>query len=286
MLKTLLCPITGNAADRAALDAAAVIARHFAGHVDVLHVKPDTAAMTPYLGDGMSPAVIGQIIEESERRAESEAALARATFDVWARERALPVSDKPALSDAASCAWRLEGGAEDGWIGQLGRLADLTVLPAAREGSTVGETLAFEAALLDTGRPVLLAPARALAIDAVAVIGWNGSPEAGRAIGAALPLLAAAREVHVVAVAEAKREAADPTAVTNYLAWHRISAKAQVIADPQAAAAAAIDAECDRLGAGLLVVGGYTHSRLRELLFGGVTTHVSRAPRIPVLMAH
>lgn len=285
MVKTLLCPITGTAADRAALDAAAQLARRFSAHIDVLHIKPDASDMIPYLGDGMAPGVISQIVEESERRAAEEAAKARATFDLWSREREIPEKATPDRSDAPSCAWRQETGAMDRWVAQLGRLTDIVVLPAGREDATVGASLAFEAALLDTGRPVLLAPAQALDVNGVAVIGWNGSPEASRAIAAALPLLAAAREVHVVTIAE-KGRTAEPAAAARYLAWHRIDAKVHLVAASDIAASTEIDAACVAHGAELLVMGGYTHSRLRELLFGGVTAHVSKAPKIPVLLAH
>lgn len=285
MLKALLCPITGNPADRSALDTAARIARRFAAHVEVLHIKPDASDMIPYLGDGMAPDVINQVIEKSERRADEQAAAARATFSRWSRECDLPEMTAPTVSDSPSSAWRQENGTEDRWIAQLGRLADVVILPAVRNDAAVGATLAFEAALLDTGRPVILAPPQSLDVSGVSVVAWNGSPESARAITAALPLLAAAREVHVVTIEERNR-AADPAAVAGYLAWHRIDARVHRIATSDIAVSTEIDAACVAHGAGLLVMGGYTHSRLRELLFGGVTAHVAKAPRIPVLLAH
>lgn len=283
MIKSILCPIAGVASDRLALDCAAVLAQHFLAHVDVLHAKPDSTEIAPYLGEGMSPSLISQVIEDAERRAEAQAGIARATFDAWAGARAMPVMAKPSANEAASCAWLPASGAQDKWIATHGRLADVTVVATAKDEASVGATLAFEAALLDTGKPVLLAATRPLSPAGVVLVAWNGSAEAGRAVGAALPLLAAAREVHVVTIEESHRRA-DPETLARYLAWHRIDAKTRLITgkDPTTA----IDEACATLGAGLLVMGGYTHSRLRELIFGGVTAHVVKQATIPVLLAH
>lgn len=284
MIKSILCPIDGTASDRSALDSAAELARHFLAHVDVLHAKPDAGDLAPYIGEGMSPMLIGQIVESAERRAEEQAATAREMFDRWSRERELAVIAKPGVTAVASCAWLPASGAQDRWIATHGRLADLTVIGAPRDDTSVAATLAFEAALLDTGRPVLLAPGP-LTLPGVVVVAWNGSVEAARAVAAAMPLLAKASEVHIVTIEESQRRA-DPEALARYLAWHRIGADARLIATEGAIATKAIDEECTRHGASLLVMGGYTHSRLRELIFGGVTAHVIKAAAIPVLLAH
>lgn len=285
MIRSILCPVSGGTGDRASLDAAAVVARQFAAHVQVLHARPDASEIGPYLGEGMSPALIGQIMDEAQRRAERQAALARAGYDAWSRACEMAPADAPTVGEAPTCAWIEESGAAEKWIARLGRLADLTVVPSLSLDASVGATLAFEAALLDTARPVLLASTRPLAVDGVAVVAWNGSAEAARALGASLPLLATSREVHVVTIEEGGRQA-DPEAVVRYLAWHRIGARGVLIAGKGSAAGAAIAAECATRGAGLLVMGGYTHSRLRELIFGGVTAQMTRDAAIPLLLAH
>lgn len=285
MIKTILCPITGIASDRPALDAAAELARRFLAHVDVLHAKPDAADLAPYLGEGMSPMLINQIVESAERRAEEQAASARAMFDGWSREQALPSMSTPGVTAAGSCAWLPASGAQDRWIATHGRLADLTVVGTPGEDAGVAATLAFEAALLDTGKPVLMVPSRPLAPPGTAVVAWNGSAEAARAVAASLPLLAMASRVHVVTIEEGHRQA-DPGALARYLAWHRIGAEARLIAGKGVVATTMIDEECARHGATLLVMGGYTHSRLRELIFGGVTAHVIKSASTPVLIAH
>jgi len=285
MFASLLCPVAGADSDRSSLAAAAVMAHGFGAHVRVLHARPDPTAMLPYLGEGMSPGMIESLIADAESRAEARVATARTVFTAWAEARGLAQRDMPAVAGGASCAWHQEQGAEDAWIARHGRLADLIVLSATQPEPALAATASAEAALFDTGRPVLLAPELPLAVDGIALVAWNGSSQAARAVGAALPLLARARAVHVVTIAEGAQPA-DPAALVAYLAWHRIAATAQAHGRGEGSVAEAIDRMASTCGAGLLVMGAYTHSRLRELIFGGVTAHVLRACRRPTLLAH
>jgi nucleotide-binding universal stress UspA family protein len=285
MFARILCPIAGAAGDRRALDAAASLALAFSSHVEVLHARPDPTAFVPYLGEGMSPGAVEALIGDAERRAEESERRASEAFASWSRERGVAQSKAAASPRVASCSWRREDGAEDFWIARRGRLADLVVVAAPGGEASVAATAAAEAALLDTGRPVLLAPSAPVVVAGVAVVAWNGSQQAARAVGAALPLLARAREVHVVTIEEAGRPA-DPTDLAEYLAWHGVAARARMADRDAAGIAATIDAACTQSAAALLVMGAYTHSRVRELIFGGVTAHTLRDCRIPTLLAH
>ncbi|MFM8678201.1 MAG: universal stress protein [Alphaproteobacteria bacterium] len=284
MLACILCPVPGAPSDRQALDAAASIALAFDCHVVALHARPDPLAFVRYLGEGMSPGAIEALIADARRRGEEREAIARRTFDDWTRGRGIAEAQAPGTA-GATCSWRREDGAEDAWIVRHGRLADMTILPVPGKEPGPAATVAAEAALIETGRPVLLAPPSPLALGGTAVVAWNASAQAARAVAAALPLLARARSVVVASVEEGGRPA-DPQALAQWLRWHRIEASGRRIARGAEGVAAAIDVACAEAGASLLVMGGYTHSRLRELIFGGVTAHALRSARIPVLMAH
>jgi nucleotide-binding universal stress UspA family protein len=191
----------------------------------------------------------------------------------------------PSGPRAASCAWRTEDGAEDVWIARCGKLADLVVIAAQVSEASVAAAAAAEAALFDTGRPVLLAPAPPLALSGRIFVAWNGSQQAVRAIAAALPLLARAAAVEVAVIEETGR-VADPAELAAYLSWHGIAASPRRIPRDADSVAAILERAVAASGADMLVMGAYTHSRLRELVFGGVTAHVLRACRIPTLLAH
>lgn len=284
--KSILAPISGTDSDAHSLNLAARIAKRFAGHVDVLHAKADPRETMPYLGEGASPALIDQVMVSAEREADSRSSRAKAAFDTWQAGSGLTLAPAPGVVELPSCAYRVESGAEDKWIARLGRLSDLTIVPEPGENGSVAAMLAFEAALLDTGRPVMMAPSKYVINDSGSVvIAWNGSAESSRALSAGIPFLANAKSVHVVAVEESANSP-DAEAVVRYLAWHRIGAQIRLASGKGRPAAQAIVAECEAVNAALLIMGGYTHNRLRQMIFGGVTAHVIRHATIPVLMGH
>ena len=119
-----------------------------------------------------------------------------------------------------------------------------------------------------------------------AVVAWNGSREASRAVACALPLLAEVGQVVVFTEADAKATERSGAELVEYLAWHGIPA---VVRSRQAADESTGHALLETVrsaGAGLLVMGAYTRSRLRQLVLGGVTREVIAHAHVPVLMAH
>jgi nucleotide-binding universal stress UspA family protein len=284
-IKTILCPIVGGEADASTLTLAATVARKFGAHVDIVHAKADPRDSMPYLGEGASPALIDQVLESAEKEGGVRATRAQQEFDDWRASSGLPIASGPGTG-GASCSFRGVAGAEDKWIARLGRLADLTVVAQPRDGGTVAAMLAFEAALLDTGHPVLIAPASGGgSLDGAALVAWNGSVESARAVTAGLPFLAGAKGVSVVTVEE-NANLPDGKGCADHLAWHGIRADVRGLGGKGRTAAQAIVADIEATKAGFLVMGGYTHNRLRQMIFGGVTALVLKSTTIPVLMAH
>jgi nucleotide-binding universal stress UspA family protein len=138
--------------------------------------------------------------------------------------------------------------------------------------------------LLTSTRPVLVVPHadHAGALDGPALVAWDGSVEATRAVAGALPLLRAARSTTVVAFGE---DAAPCAQLAAWLGRHGIAARTGHSMLDVDIGEALLTMAAD-LGAGLLVMGGYGHARYRELLLGGVTATVLRAMTLPVLLAH
>jgi nucleotide-binding universal stress UspA family protein len=135
---------------------------------------------------------------------------------------------------------------------------------------------------------VLFVPPSAHGADFVtgnALIAWNGTIESFHAVVAALPILRKAKSVHVCSIAEKDFTAKIAEQLIAYLTWQGIAARA--VTPPKAKSVeAAIQAAIKTVAADLLVMGAYSHSRLREIVFGGVTRHFLEAAKIPVLMAH
>ena len=145
----------------------------------------------------------------------------------------------------------------------------------------------FDAAVFGSGRPALLVPEN-LAFDMTdhIMIAWNGSLEASRAVLGAMPLLHLANRVSIFAEPQYDAEGVDSADLVESLSWHGIRAHPVVRqANGYSTGAALIDA-ATKQEATLIVMGAYTHSRLRQSFLGGVTKHLLAHALIPLLMSH
>jgi nucleotide-binding universal stress UspA family protein len=142
--------------------------------------------------------------------------------------------------------------------------------------------------ILNCGRPVLLIP-HAGHFDAIGknvLIGWDGSVAAIRAVSGALPLLRHAPAVKAIMFMEEGRKAGlTRIDLEQYLARHGVQTEV-LQRQSTGEVGSALLATCGELECDLLVMGGYGHSRFREILLGGVTRSVLTEMRVPVLMAH
>lgn len=181
----------------------------------------------------------------------------------------------------------------DDGLARLARFADLVVVgqddPDEAPAGSVVRIPDFVA--LNCARPVLVAPRCDPAdpdMDRV-LLAWDGSRDASFAMSAALPLLAQARGVTVLALGAAGRDAATAPAdladAIAFLTRHRVAANSLVLPTGLDTGRTLLEAARE-LGCGLLVMGCYGHSRLRELCLGGASRTVLADARIPVVFAH
>lgn len=148
----------------------------------------------------------------------------------------------------------------------------------------------IEALLFQTGIPTLLIPysgAREFHADK-ALIAWNGSAQAARALRAAMPLLAMSKSVLVAIVDEGQPPAGEAQGadIGAYLARHGLDVTVRTIANAHEGAGQALLNLAVDEDATWLVMGAYGHSRIRQFLLGGVTRHILGRATIPVLMVH
>ncbi|MBM3538383.1 MAG: universal stress protein [Alphaproteobacteria bacterium] len=288
-LKIVLAVVTGRDNDKATLDVALSLARRFGAHIDALHIKGDPRDAIPFLGEGASGVLIEQIMTAAERDAGTRSGKARAAFDAWRAASGLKLITHPGeAGGGATVAWREDVGAEEECMARRGRLSDVIALGRPPADDSGASTVLLETALFDTGKPVLVAPPVPLAVppvDSPVVIFWTGSAEAARAIGGAIPLLSASSRVLIIS-SNVAGKVAESAGLVDYLQWHGVRAQARDPLDITPAAGGELLAAAKREGAGLLVMGAYTQSRLRQLIYGSVTKHVLTSAELPVLMAH
>ncbi len=288
MVKTILVAATGNEGDAATFAAALAVARLFAAHIEALHVKLDAVnlavAMTTDAGAG---AVTAGLIEQLEQDASERETRARGIFARFCAGAGLAEAATPAPGGATapSAEFHVESGEEPRWIPAYGTAADLIVACRGSDEDIPARST-IEAALLETGRPVLIPAAAALPerFERIA-IAWKPTPQAARAVALAMPFLRRAKEVLVVTADEDPDAGHDSDRLVRNLAWHGLAVSAERVAPgPEGAAASLVAAIVGRVD--LLVMGGYGHSHLREWVFGGFTQHVLAGAPLPVLMAH
>ncbi len=290
--KSILVPVGDAAGGSPAMDLALRVAAAFSAHVIGLHVRTDPATAVPLVGEGMSGAMVEEMMAAAERLAAARAATARTVFDEACARHGVPLATAPAAGPGAagpSAEWVDVTGREEEVVAWRGRLSDLVVITRPREGAESRTTMTVNAALMESGRPLLLAPSTPPAeVARTVAIAWNGSAEAGRAVAASLPLLARAQTVTILSVSEDERTAGAPAGeLAAYLAWHGIAARCETVAaGPHGHAGEALLSECTGRGIDLLVMGAYTHSRLRQLILGGVTRQVLHHADLACLLSH
>lgn len=286
-MKVILVPVTATETAVGALKTAFALGRRFEAHVAALHVRADPRNAMPYMGEGMSGVVLQEILAAAERDALERAKTARAVFEAAAREANAPMRETPEPQGGFSTAWREEAGREDEVVSKRARLADVVVVSAQATRQQAVVSMMMEAALLESGRPVLISPSSGVGgLGRHVAVAWSGSAEGSHAVASALPLLRAAEQVTVISVGEGPESQTAADGLKQYLAWHDIGADIALPPAGSEGAGAAILGETKRLGADLLVMGAYTHNRFRQMLFGGVTRHILAEAEIPVLIAH
>ena len=191
-------------------------------------------------------------------------------------------------SSGPSYGWLDNAPAGEGFVGSHGRVFDVTVLgrPTA---NTVGlHNRAIESSLFESGRPVLLAPPAAPSqIATTIMVHWNGSPEQTRTTAFAMPLLQQAHRVIVLNVAGGQGVSGPPAQqLVTYLKRGGVPAELMNVGLEGRSTGEVVLAVAKAQGCDLLVKGAFTQSRLRQMIFGGTTSHILANADLPVLMAH
>ncbi|MBV9115788.1 MAG: universal stress protein [Acetobacteraceae bacterium] len=286
-IRKLLLPLTGTAAGEAALLTSLAIARLWGAHVLALHVRVDSRDVAPLAGEGLSGAMIEEMMAATEKESGHRAQAVRLMFDRFVSANAVALGEPHARSGATASFAAVTGREED-IVAQQARLADLTVVPHPEAGEDVSSSDALHAVLFDSGRPVLIAPqVPPRSIGTRICVGWNGTAESASAVSAALPWLQRAEAVRILSAEGYQRRGPAAPELAAYLALHGVDAEVEVFrcrpGGPGSAGAPLLAAARD-FGCDLLALGAYSHSRLRQLILGGVTRHVLEKADLPVMM--
>lgn len=285
-MKRVLVPLLGQSGDRSALDAAAAFLKGHGGHIEAKLYRRNPKDVMPIVGEGFSATAIEQVMDAAEAAARDQDKSVKATFDSWQDATGVTVgAAKPGDSTVTAELESVVGPILNTFT-KRGRLADLIVFarPMA-QGQPDRESL-LEAAMMDTGKPVLLVPDDgSTTAGKTVILAWNGSKEAARAVSVAMPILTRADSVTVLTVKDGD-VTADPQELADALKLNGVNATAAVAEMVKAGVANTLDSEAAKIKADLVVIGAYSHSRMREFIMGGVTDDMLNEIQLPVLLVH
>ena len=283
----ILAPLTGGAGDATILASAFAAAAPFAAHVVALFVRPDPAEAMPFFGEGVSGAMAQEIVDTAKEAAEKAAAEAHATIAASAKTFGAIVTDNPEKRDSVSVSFREVQGNFADRVAMESRLSDLVVFGPLKQGDRPGMAEAFEATLLETGRPVVLTGQQAPKNFARRIaIGWDGSGACARALLAAMPYLARAETIELLSIRKPNAECESCDAAREYLSLHGLSCQERMFDAGNRSIGEVLLEAASQGGADLLVLGGYGHKSLLQMFSGGVTKHVVAHAELPLFLVH
>lgn len=286
-IKTMLVPVAGSETDRVVLSLALRLARPLQAHLEFLHLRvgpEEVAARAKELAlYGSMPEVLNQL-----QCGQMDVATSAINYvQRFCSEHGIPQPALPNSATGVTANYLEETGPATETLLFHARHSDLVIVGRSYHLDLMPKAL-IEKLLAESGRPLLIAsrePSPDL-LDTV-VVGWKETPEAARAVSAALPILKLARHVVLVNVAESSNIGLSGLEhLSAQLVWHGIAAEVRTVGDGLAPAAALLKEVATDLNAGLLVVGGFGHGRLRETVFGGVTRSLIDGASLPVFMIH
>ena len=274
-LKDLLVHVDNDPACGARVDVAAALAAKHDAHLTGIHLMG-----WPRLPGYVEVELPQTFLDEQRHELEGLAREAETRFNEAARRRGVQGE------------WRVDTGDIVGTTKLHARYADLTIVGQGIDLKDAPHDLGFlpQELALSVGRPVLVVP-RYGTFDTVGkrvLVAWNGSREATRAVHDALPILKLAVKVTLLSIdPEGDTAARIPTAdIALHLARHGVTAECMWNLGVDISVGDQLLSRADDIGADLIVMGAYGHSRLRELVLGGATRHILQHMTVPVLMSH
>jgi nucleotide-binding universal stress UspA family protein len=278
-MKTILVPTENIAGMRSTLETALVLAQRANGYIEGFPLRLGLREFVTVELSGSFP------VESYQEQSNQEMAEARRLFEGFMTERGVK---RAGVENSVSCGWLDNAPEGESFIGSYGRVFDVIVMSRPDADSTGLHNRAIESGLFESGRPVLLAPpSPPKKIATNIMIHWNGSTEQARTNAFAKPLLRQADRVTVLNVIGGQN-VPGPSAnqVLRQLQYSGLAAKAMNVELEGRSTGEAVLAAATAEGCDLLIKGAFTRNRLRQMIFGGATSHIMAHAELPVLMAH
>jgi len=286
-MKVILVPVSNRPESKVALQVAAGLAQRIEANIVGCHLRPHRNRDSDYKSRGL-PLFGGanrKGLDAFDAKSTKSAAVQSAkVFAKVVEDADFNVVNKPRLGATSCATWREYVGSPDRLMGIRGPVADLCVVSRPAAKGHIGRMFLL-AALMHSGRPVLVVPPKLAKVPGRRVaIAWNQSAEVSRVVSACMPILQTADQVTIISCGPENRPGPKASQLSVYLRNYGVKAKTVVSRghNEQVELMAAYNGS----KSDLLLMGAYSRSRLREIVFGGMTEHMLVNARIPVIMQH
>jgi len=256
-IRKILLPLQGATTTEAAFTTAVMIARMWDAHLAVLDVVPD-------------------------RKQEGRM---RNLFERMVAQHGLAIVSSKPNANAPTASFTALIGREPEVVAYQARLVDTVIVAHPASDKEVSSSDALHAVLFDSAKPVVIAPRAAPStIGQRICIGWNGAAESAAAVLSALPWLHRAQSIRVLWSDEYQRRGPFAPELETYLTLHDVKTDRRAFRAVNNSVGAGLLAAANHFACDLLVMGAYSHSRLRQFFLGGVTRHALEHATIPLMM--
>jgi nucleotide-binding universal stress UspA family protein len=284
-MRTLLVHMEDSPQLSSLLKAALLIARRFGSHIEALHVPQILPSMLPLSPEG--GLATADVMASLEQGAEDANQRLRAVFDQFMTAETIVQTPIGAATDEPSANWNEVSQTDQDTLPSRGRIFDLIIVGRPVAGQFAPSMVALESALFESGRPLLIVPPDPVQqIGRKVAIAWNGSTETARTVAFALPFLQQAEEILVVSVEQGMVPGPSGQDLAQNLTRSGLAIRARHVDAEGRSIGEVMLAESRAFDADLLIKGAYTQSRLRQMIFGGATSHILAHADLPVFMAH
>lgn len=269
------------------VEAAVSAAKCFNAYLEVLHVQISPTVVIGPGTYGITAEAMRGISAAAERHMSESVEQVRERLGEIASRLGVPIVGGPGEAGEGASVALVAGkqGLRSAVVSLRGRVADMVLVRQPSVETLTSAT--FEAALKETGRPVLVLPKGVTEVGARRVgIAWNGRMEVARAVGASLGLLASADEVHVLSSRKRSQSAPSPEQLADYLGLHGIKVTLNNLEVDGPIVAEALLEQIGMLDLDLMIAGAYSRSRLRDVIFGSVTQRILTGSPIPLVVSH
>ena len=236
----------------------------------------------------MSGSMIEEMMDLAEKDGIERAKITREKFDAFVAANAVRLNDEPSAGDGqVTASLTFYEGREDEMVARLGKVSDVLICSRPNPDSDRPPLVMVHAAIFETGKPVLLLPLQPVKrLGTNILIAWSGTSEGARAVSAALPLLKKADKVTIITVgSEHNPIQVSAKDLADQLGWHGVCAVYENMPNDRPVGEIISD-RAKFNGCDLIVMGAFTHSRLIQIILGGVTRHMMNTSEIPILMSH